>query len=245
MEENEMIPLEPDDTFRFACSKNVPCFNECCRDLNQFLTPYDILRMKNGLSLTSGEFLEQYTVIHTGPETGLPVVVLKPADQETQICPFVTEAGCRVYADRPSSCRTYPLVRLASRNRETGIITAQYFLMKESHCRGFEQDRQQTVREWISDQDIATYDRMNDLMMEIISLKNRLLPGQLDIRSQHMFQIALYDTDAFKTQVLTAGHLDALEPDPDLKEKALNDDAALLKLGFWWTQKMIFNASSV
>ena len=53
----ELTPISPQDTFRFSCSPVVVCFNECCRDLNQFLTPYDILRLKNHLGLSSGEFL--------------------------------------------------------------------------------------------------------------------------------------------------------------------------------------------
>ena len=40
--ENDMIPLARDDQFQFACGPEVPCFNACCRDLNQFLTPYDL-----------------------------------------------------------------------------------------------------------------------------------------------------------------------------------------------------------
>ena len=75
--ENNMTPLSLNDTFKFSCSKKVPCFNECCRDLNQFLFPYDILRMKNRLGLPSNLFLEQYTSQHTGPETGLPVITFK------------------------------------------------------------------------------------------------------------------------------------------------------------------------
>jgi hypothetical protein len=59
-----MIPISIDDTFKFSCSAKVPCFNECCQDLNQFLTPYDILCLKNHLGMTSGAFLERYTTTH-------------------------------------------------------------------------------------------------------------------------------------------------------------------------------------
>jgi len=36
--------LTRDDTFTFACHPGVSCFNQCCRDVNIFLTPYDIIR---------------------------------------------------------------------------------------------------------------------------------------------------------------------------------------------------------
>ena len=47
MNEPLLIPLDPDDTIGFACHPGVPCFNHCCRDLNQALTPYDVLQLKN------------------------------------------------------------------------------------------------------------------------------------------------------------------------------------------------------
>ena len=70
--ETDFIPLELDDEFQFACSPEVPCFNQCCRDINQYLTPYDIFRLKKRLNMDSGDFLNKYTVEHIGPQTGLP-----------------------------------------------------------------------------------------------------------------------------------------------------------------------------
>ena len=67
--ENTMIPLSLNHTFSFLCSERVPCFNECCKDLNQALTPYDILRLKKHMGLPSSSFLERYTSQHIGPES--------------------------------------------------------------------------------------------------------------------------------------------------------------------------------
>ena len=86
----DLTPLTLQDTFCFACTPEVPCFNACCRDLNQFLTPYDVLRLKNSLGLSSSQFLQKYTICRTGPESGLPVVTLKPQTGPERRCPFVT-----------------------------------------------------------------------------------------------------------------------------------------------------------
>ena len=99
--ENNMIPLSLNDTFKFSCSKKVPCFNECCRDLNQFLFPYDILRMKNRLGLPSNLFLERYTSEHTGPETGLPIITFKTDPFKELKCPFVDPSGISPGAPPP------------------------------------------------------------------------------------------------------------------------------------------------
>lgn len=235
-----MIPISLDDTFKFCCSARVSCFNECCKDLNQFLTPYDILCLKNYLGITSDEFLERYTTQHTGPETGLPVISLKLDDTLKLKCPFATESGCSVYNARPSSCRIYPLARAVSRSRKTGQITEHFALIKEPHCRGFEQKTTQTVRQWIDNQKIARYNEMNDILMEIISLKNQTRPGPLDIKSSHFFHIALYDLDNFRHHIFEKGLLDDFHFDSDTMEAVKNDDVELLKLGHRWIKKILF-----
>ena len=42
------------DSFCFACQKERPCFTTCCANLKLVLTPYDILRLKTRLQLTTG-----------------------------------------------------------------------------------------------------------------------------------------------------------------------------------------------
>ncbi len=235
-----MIPISIEDKFKFSCSAKVPCFNECCRDLNQFLTPYDILCLKNHLGMTSSAFLERYTTQHRGPETGLPVIALKPDDALKFKCPFVTKAGCSVYNARPSSCRIYPLARAVSRSRETGKITEHFALIKESHCRGFEQETTRTVRQWIENQKITGYNEINDMLMEIISLKKHTRPGPLDMKSSNFFQIALYDLDRFRPHIFEKGLLDAFHLDSDTLEAVKNDDVELLKLSHRWIKQILF-----
>jgi hypothetical protein len=239
--EPKLTPISSQDTFGFNCSADVPCFNECCRDLNQFLTPYDILRLKNHLSLTSGEFLNQYASQHIGPETGLPIVTLKPKAGEGLICPFVSAAGCRVYKNRPSSCRTYPLVRGLSRSRETGEITERFMILQEPHCLGFREKSRHTVRQWMDGQEISLYNKINDQLMEIIRLKSQLAPGPLDLKSRHMFYLALYDLDNFRSQIKKNDLLDEFNINSKTLEKAMGDEVVLLELSMQWVKKVLFN----
>jgi hypothetical protein len=220
----------------------VPCFNECCRDLTQLLTPYDILRLKDFLGLTSGQFLAAYTAQHIGPESGLPIISLKPANPEEQTCPFVTPGGCSVYECRPSSCRTYPLMRGVSRSRESGKITEHFAVLKEKHCRGFEQPRRQTVRQWMDEQGVNACNEINDKMLQILTLKNTRMPGTLDLKSRHLFFTALYDLDSFRSQIIKNDLLADLKMDDGLADKALEgDDLALLEAGMLWVEKVLFD----
>ena len=236
----KLVPISLEDSFCFSCSPDVPCFNACCRDLNQFLTPFDILRLKNQLGLSSEEFLAKYTNWHIGPETGLPIISLKPKDTQEMICPFVSEKGCMVYENRPSSCRTYPLVRAVSRSRQTGEITEKYMVLKEPHCHGFDHGKSQTVLQWIDQQEIAICNQINDKLMTLIGLKNRLRPGPLDAKSRNLFILALYDLDNFRSQILNKGLLDSFDVDSALFDSALEDDIALLELGMEWVKHKLF-----
>lgn len=239
--EPDLTPISLQESFCFSCSPAVPCFNECCRDLNQFLTPYDILRLKNHLGLSSGNFLRQYTSLHIGPESGLPIVTLKPKDAHKLICPFVTDTGCRVYENRPSSCRTYPLMRAVARSRSTGEMTVQYMMLRESHCLGFEEGRTQTPRQWTDEQGLAVYNENNDKLMKIISLKNRLIPGAIDYESGRRFHTALYDLDNFRSQIQDTDLLDNFCVSSRLMDAALRDDVALLDLAIQWVGRDLFD----
>ncbi len=237
----EATILLPDDTLQFNCTKAVSCFNECCRDLNQFLTPYDILRLKNHLDLSSTQFLEKYTSQHTGPETGLPIITLKPRYDDHLRCPFVTLQGCRVYPDRPSSCRTYPLSRIATRSRSNGNISERYMLVQEPHCHGFQQTKTQRIKDWIKAQGLEPYNQMNDRLMEIISLKNRLHPKALNLAAQQLFYLALYDLDNFRGQIFTNDLLNGFITEPESLEAIRSDDVALLKLALKWVKAKLFS----
>lgn len=238
--ENNIVPLDIDDLFTFECSRQVPCFNACCRDLNQFLTPYDILRLKNFMNITSGEFLENFTLLHNGPETGLPVVSLNSGNSPELQCPFVTPDGCSVYTARPSSCRMYPIARALTHSRETGRLTEHYALMKEPHCLGFSSNKSRTVREWLAAQGLEPYNRYNDLLMEIISLKNRQTPGPLDLKSGRLFYLALYDLDSFRIGINENNLLEGQPFDVDELAAAGENDIALLMLGIKWIKKVLF-----
>jgi len=238
--EPDLTPINVDQAFRFACSPQVSCFNACCHDLNQMLTPYDILRLKNGLKMPSDRFLKDFAQQHIGPETGLPVITLKPQDTKDLICPFVTPTGCRVYPDRPASCRIYPLVRAISRDRESGSVKAHFALLREDHCCGHQQDESQTVQQWITGQELAVYNRHNDKLIEIIALKNQFKPGPLNLVPRRQFHLALYDLDNFRERLCNGNWLSDANLPPGLIQDAMNEDLALLHIAYIWVAANIF-----
>ncbi len=97
--------VKEDEKFSFACHKNVRCFTHCCRKLELALTPYDVLRMKNGLKISSAEFLEKYVIVEHENNDIFPRLYLSMVDDGNESCVFVTPQGCSIYNDRPGACR--------------------------------------------------------------------------------------------------------------------------------------------
>jgi Fe-S-cluster containining protein len=236
----DMIPITLETLMEFSCSPENECFNDCCRDLQQTLTPYDILRLRKNLEMKSQPFLKKYTSLHLGPESGLPVLGFKSNPATGHACPFVTHEGCSVYKDRPVSCRMYPLARAIAKSRETGEITEFFALIEEPHCKGLGAKTDLTVEKWLKGQDVQTYNEQNDKLMDLISLKNRILPGKLEGAQADIFYLGLYDLDEFRLRIFNKKLLESIKVPDTVLEKILTDDAALLDFGISWVRFMLF-----
>jgi len=101
--------LERNDAFSFQCHPELSCFNKCCRNLNLFLYPYDVIRLKNRLGITSDKFIDRHSDIIMRDSSFFPEVLLRMSQNEERTCPFLSESGCLVYPDRPDACRTFPI----------------------------------------------------------------------------------------------------------------------------------------
>ncbi|MFV9647061.1 MAG: YkgJ family cysteine cluster protein, partial [Desulfobacterales bacterium] len=98
----------------------------------------------------------------------------------------------------------------------------------------------------IESQSIAEYNEMNDLLMDIISLKNRLMPGgSIDDKSRRLFNMACYNLDTFRSHIFKKGIFNGLNLDIHTLDAVKNDDVALLKLGLKWIKHVFFNNKSM
>ena len=82
---------------------------------------------------------------------------------------------------------------------------------------------------------------MNDMMLEIISLKNRLMPDQLDIKASLAFRTACYDLDKFRTDIFEKGILEDRNLGNGAFESLKSDDEALLRFGLQWIKETLFS----
>jgi len=80
--------MESEQFFRFRCDPGVSCFTQCCQDVTIVLTPYDVVRMKNAMGISSGEFLDKYTIIIPTEKHIIPLEVLK-MNETDKTCTYV------------------------------------------------------------------------------------------------------------------------------------------------------------
>ncbi|NVM20835.1 MAG: YkgJ family cysteine cluster protein [Desulfobacterales bacterium] len=236
-----------EDRFNFACHKGKECYTHCCSDLNMILTPYDIIRMKNRLGLTGDQFLAVYTKPELLARTRLPVVTLKMLDDENKSCPFITPEGCIIYEDRPVTCRYYPLGMAAFREQEIQPTGEDfYFMVHESHCLGFEADKEWTVSEWRKDQDVEIYDEVNHSWMEFM-LRKKSFGFQADLseESRGMFFMVSSNVDRLRRFIFESSFLEKYDVEKDLLEQIKTDEVALIKFGFDWLQSALFGEDKV
>ncbi|MFP5214199.1 MAG: YkgJ family cysteine cluster protein, partial [Acidobacteriota bacterium] len=137
--------LSLQDSFRFACRENLSCFNSCCRNKHLPLTPYDVLRLKNALGLSSDEFLSRHTVYNIDPHSGFPVISIRMEDDEKRTCPFVSPEGCKVYRNHPTACRLYPLARAAGAATAGRERKSFYYMLDIPGCLGSNEAEPRTV----------------------------------------------------------------------------------------------------
>jgi Fe-S-cluster containining protein len=154
------------ETFTFRCHPEVTCFNRCCRNLNLFLYPYDVLRLRQSLGVDSDTFLDRYTVMVMREGNHFPDVLLQMAENDEKTCPFLTEAGCAVYPDRPDSCRTFPVEQGAMYRAGQVMPEVVHFFRPPSFCQGPQEAAAWTIEEWVQDQEAETYNRMTLLFSD-------------------------------------------------------------------------------
>lgn len=237
--------LSRDSNFTFNCHKGVPCFNDCCGDVNIFLTPYDIIRLKKRLNITSGEFLRKYTICPFDENLKYPVLLLKMEDDEKKHCPFVGPDGCGVYADRPWPCRMYPLGMASPGGGNEQSEKEFFFILKEAVCRGFEQDKKWTVSEWLSDQGIDEYYAMGEGFKELTSHRFFQEKGNLTPEKVDMFFTACYDLDQFRTFLFESSFFDKFNVDETVKSEIKTDDVELMNFGFQWLRFALFGEKTM
>lgn len=238
--------LADKDTFCFRCHPQVSCFNLCCRNLNLFLYPYDVLRLKQYLEISSDEFIDRYVDVVLRQGHYFPEVLLRMAENEQRTCPFLTRDGCRVYVDRPDTCRTFPVEQGALFDAASGRSSLVHYFRPPDFCQGAKENQSWTIDTWTSDQEAETYHRMTLRWAEIRRLFQSDpwgAEGPHGAKSRMAF-MAAYNLDRFREFLFGSSFFKRYRVKPDLKKKLRTNDKTLLLFGFEWIKLSVWGIRS-
>ncbi len=260
MKETTPEPVQPvryraSDKLCFDCHKGISCWNACCYDTDIMLTPYDLQRLAGHFECRPADVVRLFGSPSVHDRSNMPVVKLKMLDRpgdRRKPCVFLDEVdGCTVYENRPAACRYYPLGLAAVKIKEQDSIENFYFMVREPHCHGHDEPKEQTVAEFREAQGVEPYDQQNAdwiyILMKLTSWKSVGGPWgkEADARTKKMFYMASTDIDAFRQFVFNSSFFERYLVEPAMREELATSDEALLKLACDWLRNVLFNEPTI
>lgn len=238
--------LAENEEFSFDCYPGIACFNRCCHHLNLFLYPYDVIRLKNRLGISSDRFIDRYVDVVLRPGSFFPEVLLKMSDEGKRPCLFLTPTGCEVYPDRPDTCRKFPLEQGIIHNAKAAAPERVYFFRPPDFCLGPQQATLRTPAAWNDQADDAFYDHMT---LQWAALRGLLEDDPWDNegpegRRAKMTFMACYNIDGFREFVFKSSFLKRYKVKSALQKKIRKDDGELLKFAFDWVKFFLWAAQT-
>lgn len=246
--QSPVLPTMVEEThvIKFSCHKGISCWNACCSNIDISLTPYDVLRLKTHLGISSTEFLKEYTVPYEMEKDSIAGIKFRPVEGGTA-CRFMNPEGCGVYADRPTACRYYPVALLSMRKQDEYVDRDSYAIVKEDHCKGHEVDRRITIADYRKEQGLGEYDELARGWRQLVLKKQSSGPsiGKPSLRSRQLFFMACYDIDRFREFVAAESFAKLFDLPQTEKEVLLADDVALLQFAFRFLRQVLFGEESI
>jgi Fe-S-cluster containining protein len=234
------------ERFRFRCHPDIGCFNRCCHNLNLFLYPYDVIRLKQCLGISSDQFIDRHVDVVLRQGNYFPDVLLRMSTDREQACPFLTDTGCTVYQDRPGTCRTFPLeLGLHYRAPNTTPESIGFFRPPD-FCQGGQGPDEWTLETWEDDQEAGQHNKMTRKWAELKGLfvKDPWQGQGPDGPKGRMAFMATYNIDEFREFVLASSFLKRYKVKKDLLSRIRKDDTALLLFGMDWVRVFVWGIPS-
>ncbi len=164
----DKIKIGIDDTFRFHCTQCGKC---CINREDILLNPKDLFNLAKGLNISVTDVIKQYCEVYLGQDSRIPIVRLLPKGQIKR-CPFLKDKKCSVHNFKPTVCATFPLGRIITYSVEADMLQnitpgKVHYILDDLNCG--DNSETHTVREWLSDFDIALEDEFFMKWNEFIS----------------------------------------------------------------------------
>jgi hypothetical protein len=133
--------------------------------------------------------------------------------------------------------------RDAMGNENTSAEEKFFFLVREDHCKGFEEDKEWTIREWRADQGVDIRDEMNKEWLRLVMRRKSFgMQASLSEQAKRMFFMASTDISTFRKFVFESSFLATYELDDEIIQKIKEDDVELMLFSFKYLAATLFGA---
>jgi hypothetical protein len=121
-----------------------------------------------------------------------------------------------------------------------------YFVVKEPHCKGFEEDKTWTVREWRADQGVDKRDEMNKGWMELVMRRKSFgYQATLSEQAKRMFFMASTDLDQLRSFIFDSSFLKTYDVEQETLDRIKTDDVELLLFSYKLLASMLFGTNDI
>jgi hypothetical protein len=175
-----------------------------------------------------------------------PDVLLKMSEEEDRACIFSDGSGCRVYKNRPYTCRTFPVeygLQYPAGSRKPELIG---FFRPPEFCLGQQEAHGWTLQTWSGDQGAVKHQQISRKWSEVKHLFQKDPWGREGPQGNRakMAFMASYNMDAFKVFVFESSLLKRYKVKTDLLKKIQKDEVELMLFGFDWIKLFVWGLRS-
>lgn len=121
----------------------------------------------------------------------------------------------------------------------------RFFLVKEPHCKGFAEDREWALQDWVSHEGLIPYNQMNDEWLRIVTSAKSLMMKSATQQSMQMFFMVSYNLDRFREFIFHSPFLKRFELTPQFQDQLRSNDEVLLRFGMDWLRFILFGEPTV
>ena len=177
---SDLKKISGDEVVQFRCTMS----GNCCRNMEIFLNPYDILQLTTVLNKATGDIIRDDLIFLKGKEQLFSRPVLKGARLGT--CTFNKERKCTIHPSRPLSCRLFPLAR----------VNQEFYLQETDYCLGIRQDYKQSLAEYLKQEESQEWLSLSEACHQVIREGEESLKGvDPDPFLIRLIELMLYDYD--------------------------------------------------
>jgi hypothetical protein len=133
------------------------------------------------------------------------------------------------------------------RRSDENFDRSSWALVKEDHCKGHNEDREISIKDYRKEQGLEEYDEHGHAWRELVLKMKSAGPsiGKPSLASRQLFFMACYDLDRFREFVKSEGFQGTFKLSEDELKSLYEDDMALMKFSDRFIRQVMFGEESI